>query len=296
MDFLLTQEGNVIAFYFCVCLLLYKEGNHVNYSFNNQFDIINSGVNWQMDWKAVTFDLDNTLFSHEEAFKKAIKECFKTFSDKYINEAHEITYEQFFPVFKLNCDRYWDKYESGEVDGKTYRRIRFNETMKDLALPYGNDYADFFHDHYYSIIDEYSKPFEGVHELFEVLTEHGVRIAIVSNGSADTQYNKVKKLGINKWVADEHIFISEEAGVSKPDKEIFKLVEEKLKLPSHDIVFVGDSWEHDVAGPIEAGWEAIFLNTRKEDKPTEHQPAAEFEEFTHLKDELIKMVRERRAL
>ncbi|WP_416149371.1 HAD family hydrolase [Salipaludibacillus sp. HK11] len=246
-------------------------------------------------WKAIMFDLDNTLFSHEDAFKKAISECFHKYQQKYVEKQSRIAVDTFFPVFKNYSDLFWGKFESGEIKAKEYRRQRFIATMKDLDLPYSNDIADGFHNHYYEVVDEYSIPFDGVHSFLEWISYSQLKTAIITNGTKDTQYNKIKTMGIDKWISPNQIYVSEEIGYTKPDQKLFHLVEKEQGLKSEEILFIGDSWKHDVVGAIEAGWEAVFLNTRNEERTTDHQPIAEYKKFTDMENDLTELIKEGRS-
>ncbi|WP_026689263.1 HAD family hydrolase [Alteribacter aurantiacus] len=226
-----------------------------------------------MKWNSVCFDLDNTLFSHERAFKKAMAECFQELIDKHSSDT-TITFNQFFPIFKRNSDRFWGLFEKKEVSAKEYRRRRFLETMKELDLSFSKEDADWFHKRYYEVVDNYCVPYEGLSDLLHYLHSRKVNMGIITNGTADTQYNKLEKLQISDWITKNQMVVSEEVDVAKPDKKIFDLAKETFGL-KEPVLFVGDSWKHDVVGPIEAGWDSIFMNTRGEERQTVHSPVAE---------------------
>lgn len=223
-----------------------------------------------MRWKTICFDLDNTLFSHEKAFEHAIRYCFKDVLKKK-NILNKVNIDDLFPVFKKYCDLFWSDYEAGMLSATDYRRKRFLATVDFFKLPFTVEAADEFHDHYYRIVDDFSEPYPFLHSLIRNLTAANVKIGIITNGTADTQYSKIKKLKLNEWLTDDCLFISEELNLSKPDKEIFEFAKKRLKAEGN-CLFVGDSWEHDVVGAIEAGWESIFLNTRNEVPKTDHKP------------------------
>ncbi|UTR14434.1 HAD family hydrolase [Salipaludibacillus sp. LMS25] len=249
-----------------------------------------------MKWQLVAFDLDNTLFSHEHAFEHAIKRCFKIFQDKDDTNLHTVNEDVFFSLFKFNCDNYWDDYEQGNLTRSEYRRKRFCKTMTALKLLATNNQADAFHTCYDTIIDDYSVPFPGLQELLETIANQEIKLAIITNGNVNTQYNKIEKLGISHVFNCENIFISEEVGFAKPDKRFFKWVETELSVSSSKCVFVGDSWELDIVGAVDAGWEAIFFNSRGEQRTTVHRVLKEVATFPDLKSELIRLVTEGRAL
>ncbi|WP_078577048.1 HAD family hydrolase [Salipaludibacillus agaradhaerens] len=249
-----------------------------------------------MRWELVAFDLDNTLFSHEDAFECAIKQCFKIFQDKIDTNLHTVDEDTFFSLFKFNCDNYWEDYEQDKLTRSEYRRKRFCKTMTALELPSTNDLADAFHHYYDSIIDDYSVPFPGLQDLLQTISNQQVKLAIMTNGNVKTQSNKIKKLGILHAFERKNIFISEEIGFTKPDKQFFKWVETELNVFSSRCIFVGDSWELDVVGAVDAGWEAIFFNNRGEQRTTGHPVLKEVTTFKDLKSELIRLVTEGRTL
>jgi putative hydrolase of the HAD superfamily len=55
-------------------------------------------------------------------------------------------------------------------------------------------------------------------------------------------------------------FLSAELGLLKPDVNAFAAVQRRLGLFPGEIAMVGDSWRDDVAGALEAGWTAIWVN------------------------------------
>lgn len=225
-----------------------------------------------MRWQTICFDLDNTLYSHEEAFERAICYCFKTLLKKE-NLLEEVNISNLYTVFKKYCDYYWDDYENGVITPVEYRRKRFLATVLQFQLPFTYKDADDFHEHYYKIVDQFCEPYPELVPFMNSLVESNINIGIITNGSVDTQYRKIKKLNLYNWVSNDYIFISEQVKSAKPDHQIFEIAKKALKSSS-GYLYIGDSWEHDVVGSIEAGWDSIFLNTRNEDKKTSHEPVA----------------------
>ncbi|MFA9559381.1 HAD family hydrolase [Evansella sp. AB-rgal1] len=229
-----------------------------------------------MKWEGICFDLDNTLFSHEQAFKRAIEACYDLYLCKEWSVKSNVSFEYFFSVFKRNCDKYWGLYENKKLSKEEYRTIRFNETMKKLHLPCEDGAASMFHSYYDKSIDNFSEPFPSLFPLLDLLKKLKRNIAVLTNGKSTIQKNKINHLGVIPWIQRENIFISEDIGFAKPQVEIFKYAEERLNIKAAELLYIGDSWLHDVVGPMEAGWDSIFLNTRKEERKTNHQPVKEF--------------------
>jgi 5'-nucleotidase len=233
-----------------------------------------------MRWPLICFDLDNTLYDHERAFHEAMIDCYYYFFYKYELRNNELTVYKWFEQFKINCDRYWEPYEKKTLTALEYRRLRYKKTVDSFQIPYCEEEADAFHTRYETMVSNYAAPFPGVHALFESLSEKGISVGIITNGSSQIQRQKLKKLGLLDLLPDNKLIISEECGIEKPNPAIFQLALETIteKPP----LYVGDSWRLDVEAAIQAGWEAIFLNTRKEHIPSNDKPYAICENFRQV--------------
>ena len=86
-------------------------------------------------------------------------------------------------------------------------------------------------------------------------------------GSLRTEWNKVKSLRAERWIPHENIFVSADVGAEKPDRKIFEYAERTMELEEAAIWFVGDSYELDVKGAVNAGWNAVWMNRRKRKAP-----------------------------
>jgi putative hydrolase of the HAD superfamily len=79
----------------------------------------------------------------------------------------------------------------------------------------------------------------------------GLRLGLVSNGGP-TQRRKLEhaRLQLDRFAT---IVISSEVGLAKPDPRIFALALRQLGLAEREVIMVGDSPEHDIAGARAAG-------------------------------------------
>jgi len=98
-----------------------------------------------------------------------------------------------------------------------------------------------------------------VTEVLPELRRRAGAVGLVTNGASQTQRDKIAVTGLARYL--DVIMISGEAGVAKPDPEIFELALGKLGVPAQAAWHVGDSLGADVAGARNAGLaEAIWLN------------------------------------
>ena len=84
----------------------------------------------------------------------------------------------------------------------------------------------------------------------------GYRLAILTNGPSDMQRGKLERLGYLPLV--DEVAISAEIGAAKPDRAAYDAVVAMLDLPREELVMVGDNWEWDVAGALDAGLAAAY--------------------------------------
>lgn len=93
--------------------------------------------------------------------------------------------------------------------------------------------------------------------LFAALRARGLRLAILSNW--DSRLHRVVE-GFGWRAALDRVFVSADLGVEKPARAIFAQAAAALGCAPCEILHVGDSWHHDVAGALAAGWHAVWLS------------------------------------
>ncbi|HYN92816.1 MAG TPA: HAD family hydrolase [Pilimelia sp.] len=113
---------------------------------------------------------------------------------------------------------------------------------------------------------------EGLHEgivrytRLDPLVACALRIAddagwcpvIVSNGAVRQQEAKIRRTGLDRYVADW--VISEEVGVSKPNPRIFTLAAQRARMRLQGAWVVGDSPEADIGGAATMGLPSVWLH------------------------------------
>jgi len=98
---------------------------------------------------------------------------------------------------------------------------------------------------------------EGAAELVRSL-QGRCRLGLVTNGPADIQRLKLEGSGLAPFF--EAVVISGEVGIGKPDPDVFALALSQLGARAESAVMVGDSWERDVVGALDAGMSAVWIS------------------------------------
>jgi putative hydrolase of the HAD superfamily len=92
--------------------------------------------------------------------------------------------------------------------------------------------------------------------LADLARDH--RLALLTNGAADVQREKISRTALGRHFAT--IVISGEAGVGKPDPRVFEIVLERLGVAKDAATMVGDSLPRDIGGAQGSGLRAIWLD------------------------------------
>ena len=68
----------------------------------------------------------------------------------------------------------------------------------------------------------------------------------------------------------EAVFCFQSLGVIKPDRAFFDLICKKLRLPAEEIAMVGDSYDTDIKGALNAGMRAFWFNPHTDESRSHH--------------------------
>jgi putative hydrolase of the HAD superfamily len=128
------------------------------------------------------------------------------------------------------------------------------------------------------------KMFPEVPNLLNELNKKGIIIGMITNGPVEHQHSKISSLGLKNHIPIDLIFVSDGVGVAKPNPDIFHHVRKKINLLPHELLYVGDSWENDIAGSSEAGWQSLWFNHRKREPETNHKPLAVIHNLSNILD------------
>ena len=105
----------------------------------------------------------------------------------------------------------------------------------------------------------------------------------MTNGVIQTQYSRLKSTDIQKYFLD--VFVSEEVGYQKPQKEYFDYCFQRIKNFDLDkTLIIGDSLSSDIKGGILAGIDTCWINPTHQEKPHDMNITFEIESVKDLLD------------
>lgn len=200
-------------------------------------------------------------------------------------ETHPLTADvekqKFLEALRRHGDDLWVDVIAKRYDFTQYRQLRFQRAMADFNRQIEAEQVDDFQRAYQAACMDAVQPDPSVQSTIAKLTEEHT-LGIVTNGPVDMAFIKLERLGLSAYFPRERVFLSEIIGHHKPDPRIYEHVREKLGVESNQVLFVGDTWDADVAGAIDAGFSAVWINPRGKKPTSWHQPLAVIERLDQL--------------
>ena len=83
-------------------------------------------------------------------------------------------------------------------------------------------------------------------------------IGLITDGRSVQQRNKVEALGLNRWIIEEDVLISEEFGSEKPTPANYEYFMKRYP-ESDEFMYVGDNLKKDFIAPNALGWQTVCL-------------------------------------
>lgn len=203
--------------------------------------------------KAFVFDIDDTIYDQQKAFRRAFERQFNNLID-------EIDTVNLYRLVRAFGDETFSTgYDKTNLRKTQVHRIK--RALWEYEIAISEVEALGFQEHferYQEDIDLFSE----IPQLFESLVANEMGLGIITNGTNKRQSKKIEHLGLEKWIPAEHMLISQEVGIAKPSKDIFRQMEFKLSLSASDIIYIGDNYQNDIVGAKSAGWQAVWANYR----------------------------------
>ena len=213
---------------------------------------------------AVYFDLDDTLCGYWDAAKIGLKATF---------EAHPVeghTTEELLSAWANEFRRFAHElktshwYEIYLTQGGVTRVQLLSETLLSLGID-DPELAWRMGDSYGRFRDANLKLFPEVIEVLKIL-HSAYPLGLITNGPADVQRQEIATLGLGGFF--DHVFIGGEMGVGKPHPSVMRRAEEAVGRHGSEILFVGNSYAHDMVPASELGWQTAWIRRPSDVAPS----------------------------
>lgn len=170
-----------------------------------------------MSYKAVLFDMDGTLLDTLEDLADA---------------GNQTLVKLGFPIHSIADYRFFVGKGAANLAKVILPLENQDETMINTCLEmFLKEYDDHWMDN--------TKPYPGIPQMLDQLTERGIRMSIFSNKPHQLTMNCANAF-LSKWSFEEIIGQSEETP-RKPDPKGALKIAEKMELPTNAFAYMGDT-------------------------------------------------------
>lgn len=218
----------------------------------------------------IFFDLDDTLLDFGQAEHVAVQ---KAFRDVGVEPTPALL--QRYSEINIGL---WEQLERGEIERDTLLVLRFDLLFREMHIDIPGIQCETRYRRYLGIGHYFV---EGAEDILSYLAPK-YRLYLASNGVSDTQYSRLASAGIGHYF--QGIFISEDSGHHKPEKEYFDYC--FCQIPDFDpsqALMVGDSLTSDILGGRQAGMKTCWFNPNRKPPRTDIVPDWEIHALTDLK-------------
>lgn len=205
--------------------------------------------------KVIVFDLDDTLCGYWQAAKEGLRKTFLVHDEpgQPVEKMLQLWAEEFSVLSHEISEPLWyPRYcESGEATRKELMRrvlMRLGIHSPDLAQAMSDTYYVERH----AALDLFPESVEVLERLARKF-----RLAMITNGPADIQRQELEKLQLSRFF--DPILIEGEMKMGKPHPGVMAKLEELTDAHGNEVLMVGNSYKHDIAPAIAAGWQTVWI-------------------------------------
>ncbi len=192
---------------------------------------------------AILFDLDNTLYSYDQAHAEAQNHVKMKIVNTLSIEpaAFDKAYQEARQQIKARLDKTASSHS---------RLLYFQRMLEIMGLGSQVLLALDFEQTYWRTFLSKATLFDDVKDLLDDIRLLGIPTAIVTDLTTQIQFRKMVYFELDYYF--EYIVTSEEAGFDKPNEVIFNLALDKIKPKGQSIWMIGDNPVNDILGSREA--------------------------------------------
>lgn len=200
-------------------------------------------------YKYLLWDIDGTVLDFLASEAHAIRALFKKYDLGTCSDEMLTMYSD------INA-KYWQKLERNELTKAEILVGRFKEFFSLIGVD--TSIAERFNADYQPALGDYVVFVDKAKEI--LLSQKGkYNLVAVTNGTKVAQEKKLRLSGLDAIF--DAIFISENVGAEKPNKEYFDYVFEKLGIArKKEVLIIGDSLTSDMKGGFLAEIDTCWFN------------------------------------
>lgn len=206
--------------------------------------------------KAILFDLDDTIIS--AGSRRLI---FLALAEEFAAALAPLAPTEAAARLEAHAAVFWDdpeRHRHWRMNLAEGRRAMITEAFAEMAAEAPGatpEVAEAFAMRLHAAREE-NRLFPSAIETLEAIRAAGVKMALVTNGSADMQRAKIAQFDLARLF--DHVQIEGEAGFGKPEERAYLHAMQALGVGPAETWMVGDNLEWEIAAPQRLGIFAIW--------------------------------------
>jgi putative hydrolase of the HAD superfamily len=203
------------------------------------------------------FDLDHTLWDFDRNSKLTYGQIFE-------EQQIALELDKFIEIYEpLNLE-FWRRFRESEITKEQLRYQRLKSAFDACDHTIDDDHILKIADLYIEYLPNFNHLFPGCMELLQQL-QGNYHLHLITNGFDEVQKHKINKSGLATFFP--YMLTAETAGVKKPNPAIFERALADTGASRQNSLMIGDSYEADVLGARNCGWETIWFHTTDQEIP-----------------------------
>jgi putative hydrolase of the HAD superfamily len=216
--------------------------------------------------RAMLIDMDDTILS---AYGRP-EIAWNTIAREFAGELAPLPPEQVAAAVLTYARNFWANAEPAwRLKLAEARHLTVKGGFAALAAaghkPLPDDLAIRLADRFSAYREEEMFVFPGAHEAIDQFKTLGVKLALVTNGAADTQRAKVERFELSHRF--DHIQIEGEHGFGKPEERAYLHAMQALGVGPGDTWMIGDNLEWEIEAPQRLGIYSIWMDVHGDGLP-----------------------------
>jgi putative hydrolase of the HAD superfamily len=187
--------------------------------------------------RAVFLDIDDTLYSTSEFAERARRNAMEAM----IRHGLGLTVDQAMAELREVISEFGSNY--------SFHYDRLLKRLPSSVLPEGNHAlvvaaaVSAYHDTKYQRLS----PFEDVHEVLQRIHDNtDLILGVITDGLTHKQAEKLVRLDVVRWLDRSAIFISDQIGISKPNRKLYQRACADAGVAPEECLYVGDHPVNDI--------------------------------------------------
>ena len=204
-------------------------------------------------YKHLFFDLDHTIWDFDTNAKATLTDLYA----QGLEEKTKAPFNEFYERYIFHNAHLWARYEKGFIGVEELKWKRMWRTMLDFKIAdeaLSKDISIKF----LEILPTKKAVFPYTFEILDYLSKKDYTLHLITNGFVHTQTMKLQNSGLDKYFTE--MITSEASNSLKPKKEIFDYALQKTGADIKESIMLGDNQDADIAGALNAGMDAVFVN------------------------------------